>query len=180
MAISFQKTAAQAQARYALPEKGPYFAKITNAEYGIPATPDKTPYLNITYEIYNSKKEKKGIIFDRLYISDAAFTQYRLSRFMTVLGLDGKEFGSYDDICKVVKERKLGFFITPDVSDYAKENPDKARMIVDTKAEGIFYTTAEIAEHMPEFSKPAEPAKPAESVEPASNDSAPFDVDADF
>lgn len=189
MAISFQKTNAQVQ--FTMPEKGPYYAKITAAEIKTPADPSKYPYLNITYEIYNAKKEKKGMIFDMLSTSDAQFPQYRMARFITALGLDGKEFNSYGDICKVIKERKLGFFITPDTSDYVKANPDKARMIVDSKDEGVYYTTTEIATYMPEIAPaktntpkaapaPVAPRATTVPAAPVADDSAPFATDDDF
>jgi len=185
MSISFQKT--DAKAAFELPAKGPYYAKITSAEVKNPTDPTKYPYLNITYEIYDFKKEKKGIIFDMLSTSDHPFCQQRLGRFMTALGLAGKEFATYSDICKVIKDRKLGFFITPDTSDYVKQNPDKARMIVDSRDEGIYYSVPEMGPFMPEIPQinrptattPASaPAAAPPPAAPASNESAlPFDVD---
>lgn len=190
MPISFQKT--EAKAAFELPQKGPYYAKITGAEVKNPTDPSKYPYLNLTYEIYNEKKEKKGLIFDMLSTSDHPFCQQRMGRFITALGLDGKEFGSYNDICKVIKDRKLGFFITSDSSDYVKQNPDKARMIVDSRDEGIYYTTSEISTFMPEIgnanipqartqTQPSAAAPAPEAAASVSNDSAPFDTeDEDF
>lgn len=181
MAIIFQKT--EAKAAFELPAKGPYYGKITGAEVKTPDDPAKYPYLNITYEIYDVNKVKQGLIFDMLSTSDHPCCQHRMGRFITALGLDGKEFGSYGDICKVIKGRKLGFFITPDVSEYVKNNPDKARMIVDRKDDGIYYNVTEIATFMPEAPKAAPAPAPTPAATPAidaSNESAPIDVDEDF
>ncbi len=174
MAISFQKTDVKASS-FGLPPKGPYFAKIVTAEYKLPKEQGKNPYINVSFEIYDNLKQKKGMIFDMLSTSNHALCQHRMGRFMTALGLDGKEFGSYADICKVIVERKLGFFITLDTSDYVKNNPDKARMIVDSRDDGIYYSVAEIANYMPETNT-KEKTEPTE----VSNDSAPFDTDDDF
>lgn len=175
MPISFQKT--EIKPMFALPEKGPYFAKITAAEFKRPDDVTKSPYLNLSYEIYNSQKEKKGVIFDMLSTSEHPFCQQRMGRFITAIGLAGKTFNSYEEICKVIKERKLGFFITPDVSEWAKNNPDKARMVVDSKDEGIYYTTEEIANYMPDTLQPKQ-NKP--TTDNTSTDSAPIDVEEDF
>ena len=64
-----------------------------------------------------------------------------------------------------------------------KNNPDKARMIVDSKDDGIYYNVTEIATFMPEAPKAAPAPAPTPAATPAidaSNESAPIDVDEDF
>lgn len=166
MTISFQKQEI-VNSGYALPEKGPYFAKITKAEYRIPTETTKNPYLNITYEITNSMKERKGLIFDMLSTSDKDFPRYRFNRFMTALNLVDKQFGSYEDICKVLPNRELGIIIKEDNSEWVKQNPDKARMII-ADSDGIYYTAEEIKGFMPEV------------TEAGGEGAVPFDIDEDF
>ena len=149
MALIFKKTEAKIGS-FTLPEKGPYVAKVTNAEVKQPADPAKHPYLSLAYEICDRTGVKKGMIFDILSTSPAEFCTYRLGRFMDAIGLTDKEFNSYEDICKVAITRQLGFFICEDNSQYVKDNPDKARMIIDTKNDGIYFNVNDIKTYMPE------------------------------
>ena len=164
MAINFQPT--EAKAPNQLPEPGYYYGKIIEATMRQPKDVTKQPYLNVTYELLDSAKNKAGRLYDILAESDKPFMIYKLQRFGQALGLVGKTL-ELADLAKIIVGKVIIFRVKIEESEgYAP------KAVVDIGDEGIYYSKADAANFF-------EPAPKKIEVEPITDTSALSVVDDD-
>lgn len=173
MAINFQPT--EAKAPNQLPEPGYYYGKILEATMRQPKDITKQPYLNITYELLDSAKNKAGRLYDIVAESDKPFMIYKLQRFGQALGLVGKSL-ELTDLSKIIVGKVIIFRVKIEESDgYAP------KAVVDIGDEGIYYNKSEAANFFEPTVAPATPAAAPKKIEvdPAADTSALSVVDDD-
>lgn len=137
MSINFMKTDATAPNQ--LPIPGYYYGKILEASMKQPKDSTKQPYLNVTYELLDSAKNKAGRLYDIIAESDKPFMIYKLQRFGQALGLVGKSL-ELADLSKIIIGKVIIFRIKIEKSE---EYAPKA--VVDIGDEGIYYSKTEAA-----------------------------------
>lgn len=171
MAINFQPT--EAKAPNQLPEPGYYYGKIIEATMRQPKDVTKQPYLNVTYELLDSAKNKAGRLYDILAESDKPFMIYKLQRFGQALGLVGKTL-ELADLAKIIVGKVIIFRVKIEESDgYAP------KAVVDIGDEGIYYSKADAANFFEPTATSAAAPEKIEYVKPITDTSALSVVDDD-
>ena len=168
MAINFQAT--EAKAPNQLPEAGYYYGKIIEASMKQPKDPTKNEYLSVTYELYDSNKNKAGRMYDMLMESEKPFMMYKLQRFGQALGLVGKSL-ELKDLTKITIGKVIIFRVKIEKNEQYGD-----RAVVDVGDEGIYYAKSESNNFFEPITK-AQVAAPKHIEESTEDTSAPFDVD---
>ena len=125
-----------------LPEPGPYYATIDNAEMKQGFDTTKPPYLNLTMSLKDYTGKSCGKIYDILSESDKELVQYKLARFLIALGLTKLGVFELADLVKVIKNKQL----IVDVKIEEAKDGRPARAVVDVFSGSIYYPMSDANE----------------------------------
>ena len=118
-----------------LPDPGPYYATIIEAEMKKGHDITKPQYLNLTLSLKDSSGRNCGKMYDILSESDKELVQYKLARFLTSLNL--MNLGTFElvDLVKIIKNKQL----IVDVKIEEAKDGRPAKPVVDVFSGSIYY-----------------------------------------
>ena len=139
-----------------LPEPGPYYATIDEAEMRKPHDITKPSYLNLTLALKDSAGRNCGKMYDILSESDKELVQYKLARFLTALNL--MNLGTFElaDLVKIIKNKQL----IVDVKIEEAKDGRPAKPVVDVFSGSIYYPMSVASEIFGNTTTPVQPSKP--------------------